>query len=201
MKPSAASATKSALRRELRRAVGNMSVEERAAASRRLCERLRRLALWEHAELVLFYHPLPDEPDLWPLALEKLGQGRSVALLGFRAEAGGYVPCEVRRLETDLRPGRYGVQEPGNHCPEVDTKRLDLTLVPGIGFTLGGDRLGRGKGHYDRILPRIPGFKCGVAFDCQLTSALPVEPHDTRLNGILTPTHWQSLAGQSSVVK
>jgi 5-formyltetrahydrofolate cyclo-ligase len=68
--------------------------------------------------------------------------------------------------------------------------RLDFALVPGLGFTTDGRRLGRGKGYYDRVLAQVRGFKCGVAFDQQIVDEIPAEPHDAQLDCILTPTRW-----------
>jgi 5-formyltetrahydrofolate cyclo-ligase len=63
-------------------------------------------------------------------------------------------------------------------------------MVPGIGFSLNGCRLGRGKGYFDRLLSGVSGWKCGVAFDWQVTVEIPAEEHDIRLNSIVTPTRW-----------
>jgi 5-formyltetrahydrofolate cyclo-ligase len=65
-----------------------------------------------------------------------------------------------------------------------------LILVPGVAFDLHGGRLGRGKGYYDRLLKELRGTTCGVAFDQQVVEAIPVEPHDVRLDHVLTPTRW-----------
>jgi 5-formyltetrahydrofolate cyclo-ligase len=65
-----------------------------------------------------------------------------------------------------------------------------LVLVPGVAFDLRGRRLGRGKGFYDRLLADAGGLKCGVAFDEQIVTEIPVEPHDVSVDCILTPTRW-----------
>jgi 5-formyltetrahydrofolate cyclo-ligase len=91
-----------------------------------------------------------------------------------------------------LGTGKFGVREPVASCEKIVLKHLDLILVPGLAFGLDGHRLGRGKGFYDRLLAVLHGPACGVAFDEQIVSVLPVEPHDLRLNCILTPTRWQS---------
>jgi 5-formyltetrahydrofolate cyclo-ligase len=66
-------------------------------------------------------------------------------------------------------------------------------LVPGVAFDLHGRRLGRGKGFYDRLLADVRGKTCGVAFDEQIVREVPVEPHDSDVNCILTPTRWIEL--------
>jgi 5-formyltetrahydrofolate cyclo-ligase len=101
---------------------------------------------------------------------------------------------EAARLMTcsQLVPGRFGVPEPEAGCPAVPLNQLDLILVPGVGFDSAGRRLGRGKGFYDRLLAQVRGHKCGVAFEQQLVTELPEEPHDVRVDSILTPTRWLS---------
>ena len=69
--------------------------------------------------------------------------------------------------------------------------RKDLVFVPGIAFDLVGRRLGRGKGFYDRLLAGVRGHKCGVAFDTQLVAEMPEEPHDMRVDSIITPSRWR----------
>jgi len=79
--------------------------------------------------------------------------------------------------------------------------RLDLALVPGVAFDLNGHRLGRGKGYYDRLLAMLTGPACGVAFDQQIVSQVPNEPHDVRLSCILTPTRWHDVTGPRAALK
>lgn len=140
---------------------------------------------------MLAFVPMEKEPDIWPVVVEAIQEGQQVALLRHAHDRDAYVPCIVRDLGRDLRPGQFGIMEPAPHCPIVNLMRLDFVLVPGIGFMFDGGRLGRGKGYYDRVLSGVPALKCGVAFDCQIVEKFPLEPHDVRLNCILTPTRWQ----------
>lgn len=182
--------SKALLRRELRQALALFPLPEQEVASRQLCERLRALPGWQTARAVLGFYPMAGEPDLRAVLEEAWGAGRQVSFPRFDPVAEVYEPCLVAGAQ-DLVPGRFGVREPAAYCPRFNAKHLDFTLVPGIGFSLNGDRLGRGRGYYDRLLSGVAGFKCGVAFDCQVVAELPVDPHDIRLNGILTPTRWQ----------
>ena len=161
-----------------------------ADASAQARARLESQPLWQRARCVLFFAPLPNELDLWPLVEPALAGGKTIALPKFDAATGAYSAAQIRDLEKDIRPGRFGVREPGEHCPAVDLNRLDLLLVPGVAFDPQGWRLGRGKGFYDRLLTRVSGTKCGVAFDEQIITEIPIEPHDVRMDCILTPARW-----------
>ena len=94
----------------------------------------------------------------------------------------------VTSPEDDLEPGILGIREPRPHCPEVDPAQVDWALIPGLAFDRQCYRLGRGGGHYDRLLPLMrPDALCwGMGFSCQIVAGLPVEPHDVPLSGVAT---------------
>ena len=174
-----------------------MSKPERAAASLQLCALLEKQELWQKAQSILFYAPLPDEPDIWQLLLDSIARKKTVLLPRFEVEQGHYSACLIRDVSRDLRAGKFGIREPVETCEKIPLNRLDLILVPGIAFDLQGHRLGRGKGFYDRLLATLHGPTCGVAFDQQIVERIPIEPHDIRLNYILTPTRWNCDSGRA----
>jgi 5-formyltetrahydrofolate cyclo-ligase len=181
---------KRALRKQVRTELKRMAPEERAAASAQARAALAAQALWKEAQSVLLFAPLPGELDVWPLLAEALSAGKQVALPRFVAERRTYVACQIQNPATDLEVGHFGIREPGRQCGRLSSKRLDLILVPGVAFDLQGRRLGRGKGYYDALLTALSGTACGVAFDQQIVTEIPVEPHDVRMNCLLTPTRW-----------
>jgi 5-formyltetrahydrofolate cyclo-ligase len=181
---------KAGLRRQMREALKNFSPAQRAADSEKIRQLLQGQSRWINARAVLLFVPLASEPDIRPLLAQALADGKVVALPRFSTDSGIYQPAQLRDSVHDLRPGPFGVLEPDSARPIIPANQLDFALVPGIGFSLVGGRLGRGQGHYDRLLAEVSGFKCGVAFDCQVADRLPMEPHDVRLNCILTPARW-----------
>src|SRR5215204_6804309 len=116
-------------------------------------------------------------------------EGKVVVLPRYEANSGAYQVCRITEPPQLVR-GEFGILEPSRECPVGELNKLDLALVPGIGFSLNGWRLGRGKGYFDRMLSEVRGWKCGVAFDWQVTVEIPTEPHDIRLDSIVTPTRW-----------
>jgi 5-formyltetrahydrofolate cyclo-ligase len=183
---------KAALRASLRARLQAVPPADRAAHSASLRARLRGQEPWRTARSVLFYAPLPDEPDVWPLVEEALAAGKTVLLPRFDPATQAYAACRVRNLSRDLAEGKFGIREPAHRCPTAGLNRLDLALVPGVGFTADGRRLGRGKGFYDRLLASVSGAKCGIGFDEQLVAQIPLGPHDICLDYLLTPTRWVS---------
>jgi 5-formyltetrahydrofolate cyclo-ligase len=181
---------KAALRGKIRERLRWITPERRVVESAQICARLKAADLWRTAGAILFFAPLPDEPDLWPLLELALKENKLVALPCFDAASREYFIQQVRDPVRDVLPGAFGIREPGTHCPVCPLNRLDLTLVPGVAFDSGGRRLGRGKGFYDRLLVLAGGVTCGVAFDEQIVAEVPVSPHDVTLTRILTPTRW-----------
>ena len=185
---------KAALRKRIHGALQKISPATRNAMSAQIRDRLKEQALWKNAGSVLFFAPLPVEPDIWPLLAEALAAGKTAALPRFDSASHGYVACRVQNLRNEIVTGQFGIREPGPRCVELPLNRLDLVLVPGVGFDLQGRRLGRGRGFYDRLLADVDGIKCGIAFDEQVVEEIPAGPQDIRLNVILTPTRFVKIA-------
>ena len=181
---------KRALRSRISTALKRMEPGERAAASARARSLLAAQTRWQTAQWVLFFAPLPEELDVWPLLTEALSAGKKVALPRFVAERGNYEPRQVLDPSADLRVGHFGIREPHSGCAPLPSTRADLILVPGLAFDLHGRRVGRGKGYYDQLLKGLQGTTCGVAFDHQIVDEVPAASHDVRLNCLLTPTRW-----------
>jgi 5-formyltetrahydrofolate cyclo-ligase len=192
---------KTALRAEIRAALKKIPPVERAAASRQACALLEAQPLWRNARSILFYAPLPDELDVWPLLLDAISAGKTTLLPRFDGEQGHYSVCQINDAARDIEAGKFGIREPNARCARISLNRLDLILVPGIAFDLQGHRLGRGRGFYDRLLAVLSGPACGVAFDQQIVSHIPTGPHDVRLSCILTPTRWQCESSPCAVLK
>jgi 5-formyltetrahydrofolate cyclo-ligase len=181
---------KRALRDQVLAALHGIPAAERIAASAQARALLKAQARWRTARSVLLFAPLPEELDIWPLLAEALSAGKTVALPRFVPATRSYEVCQVLDPETDLEVGHFGIREPGVGCDRYASDRLDLILVPGVAFDLHGGRLGRGKGYYDQLLGVWHGLTCGVAFEEQIIGEIPVEPHDVRMNYILTPARW-----------
>lgn len=179
---------KAAVRVTLRERLSALDPAGRAATSAQIAARVQTLPEWGTAHSVLLFVPLRDEPDLGSLLDGALASGRRVALPAFLPDTGVYAARWIQRPDRDLSPGRFGVPEPRPECPPASLAALDLALVPGLGFTRNGLRLGRGGGFYDRLLRDMSAVRCGVCRDEQVLDRLPVEPHDVRLQIVVTPS-------------
>jgi 5-formyltetrahydrofolate cyclo-ligase len=179
---------KSDLRSAMRWQLKKITEEKRASDSTKICASLERQDFFKNAASILFFAPLPEEPDLWPLLSDVLASKKLVALPCFDSENESYVPRRVGDIHVEIISGKFGIREAAPTCVAIPLQDLDLVLVPGVAFDSNGHRLGRGKGFYDRLLRNFTGKKIGVAFDEQIVDAVPAGKNDVRMDLILTPT-------------
>ena len=131
------------------------------------------------------YLPLGSEIDTGPLAAELARRGLALALprvdaidspMSFRAWSPG----------DPVVPDMQGCAAPLASAPQIEP---DLIFVPLVAFDAGGGRLGQGGGYYDRTLAALAGKRpvvIGLAFAGQEVERIPRDPHDQKLDGILT---------------
>ena len=154
-----------------------------AAASESIRKSIASLPRWQDARVVAAYAALPGEPDLRPLDWA----GEKTVLLP-RMDRDDLVFHAVTDA-TQLKSGAFGVMEPDpDQCPAFDPREAALIFVPGVAFTNEGGRLGRGRGFYDRLLASLPPelLRVGVCFPDQILADLPREPHDQKVDVVLS---------------
>ena len=180
---------KRALRRTVRERLEQLSPESRRVGSERVCAKVEAELAWSRASTVLLFVPVGTEIDVAPLLSAGLAAGKSVCLPSYEPQRDAFVPRRILSVSTDLVEGYRGIPEPRGTLPEVPLEALDFLIIPGLAFDLEGRRLGRGKGHYDRLLAFARGVTCGVGYDEQIVPDVPVESHDVKLNMVLSPSH------------
>jgi 5-formyltetrahydrofolate cyclo-ligase len=183
--PGDPAARKRALRAQARRAGAGLAEGERARRSRQVEARvlaLPELAAWRSVAL---YAPLRDEVRLEVLA-QRL-QERGCRLAYPRVDGLALALHWIGEGE-ELRSGPRGLLEPGPGAPLAPLDRLDAIVIPGLMFDRLGRRLGRGGGHYDRLLACLPAStrSFGLCLAEQLVAELPAEPHDLPVDWVVT---------------
>jgi 5-formyltetrahydrofolate cyclo-ligase len=187
--------SKDVLRWKIRARLEKLSAATREAASLKICAQLKEQPFFNNAATILFFAPLPDEADIWPLFQEVLAANKIVALPQFDAVAQNYIARRVQNLPDEIVTGQFWIREPKSSCAKIALADFDLLLVPGVAFDLRGNRLGRGQGFYDQLLAGVRGMKCGIAFDEQVVKEVPVGKMDVPADFILTPTRCLKIAG------
>jgi 5-formyltetrahydrofolate cyclo-ligase len=130
---------------------------------------------------------MPEEVQLYGLMRQALMDGKTVCLPLITGK-GTMEAVSFSSLD-DLVAGDYGILtvDPAKR-KIVPAEEIDLILVPGAAFDREGGRLGLGAGFYDRFMTeKAPqGYRCAMAFSCQLVEKVPMEPHDVAVQYIIT---------------
>jgi 5-formyltetrahydrofolate cyclo-ligase len=176
-------------RQKARLSMEGMTLGQLEEDSLAVCRLILESVVWERARQVMLFVPLSKELNVNLLMERALGDRKLIALPRFSTGKNVYEVCEIDNL-SGLMPGKFGVLEPPPDSQIMNTKQLDLAIVPGVAFTGLGSRLGRGGGFFDRLLARIPAIKCGVCFEQQVYPDVPVERHDIKMDMIATPNGW-----------
>lgn len=174
--------TKAQLRSEIR--AQPRAPEEEAEHSGQIRAHLRAWPPLRRAERIGVFLPLPYEPDLRPLLHELRAEGKSLAVPARRLDGVWYWAELEQLFETDIA---------GRNPPALDPAALEVILVPCRAVDRAGNRLGHGRGIYDRLLRGLPALILGVVYRRQVLEQIPAENHDVRLQGHVDErgVHWR----------
>lgn len=172
---------KSDLRKKIRTLKHTFSAEQLSSFSENVCSRLLSDADIIKANVILAYMPLPDEVDIQPL-IESLSAANKRILLP-EVVSDNEIVLREHHSKSDLKRGAFGILEPTGKI-FTDYSLLDVILVPGMAFDSKGNRLGRGKGYYDRFLAKVQAESAtlphliGVCFPFQIVEEVPTNEFD-----------------------
>lgn len=175
-------------KQELRKAVRNLKREYRQeqlmTLSLEVIDRLWKEPHFAKAKTVMLYCALPDEVDTRELIERCVEEGKKVLL----PKVTGETSMELRLYtgSADLAIGAFGILEPSGST-FTDFNTIEVAVIPGMAFDSYGNRLGRGKGYYDRFLSTLPArmYKIGVCFDFQKFEHIPAETNDIRMDIVI----------------
>ena len=175
---------KKELRAAMRRKNLGITLSERAAASGRIFARAELSEAFGRARTVGVFCSLADEPDTSEALARWSATGRRLAVPRVEGDVMRFYEYDPRTM----RPGAFGIAEPGPEARLCEPRELDLVIVPGTVFTAAGARMGRGRGYYDKYLaqPEVHAVKIGVCYAHQLVGELPSEPHDVAMDCVIT---------------
>ncbi len=158
--------------------------EARHRAAAAIARRLRRLEVIRRARAIGGFVALADEPPVLD-ALRRLESARLWAVPAWDPARRRYRFARWPEADDRWRRGPDGVPEP-DPPRWIAPARLDVVIVPGVAFDPTGRRLGRGGGHYDRLLARCRCAAVGVAWDSAIVPRVPVRPHDRPVAWVVT---------------
>jgi 5-formyltetrahydrofolate cyclo-ligase len=193
-----------ALRRQLRTQRQTLDDDKQFHLSQRAVQQLASHRFFRSAQHIACYLPNDGELDVTPLIDQAWAMGKTIYLPVLSSIHRNHLHFLPYRPDDELVCNRFGIPEPVVRSRRmVDLKRLDLVLLPLVGFDAKGNRLGMGGGFYDRsfaFLRRRKGwFKpglLGVAYDFQEVKSFKCNPWDVPLNGVVTETGIRLFTGK-----
>ena len=186
--------TKSALRAHMKAVIAKTSERERNKWSEDIAKHATALGEWDLSPILLAFLPMTGEVDTTGIISRAFKTGKVVGLPRMYGE-----DIEFHKIDTPdgpWDPHPYGVKEPAASLPIIDPCSDEdiYVITPGLCFDREGNRLGFGRGYYDRLITRCRVVKsrtiffAAVCFNIQLVESIPVDEHDCVVDAIITET-------------
>ncbi|MCM1138730.1 MAG: 5-formyltetrahydrofolate cyclo-ligase [Duncaniella sp.] len=174
---------KDEIRRNIKARKTLLSEAEKLSAAERVFNLLERTADFLLSDRILMYHSLPDELSTREF-IHKWSSSKHFYLPRVNGVNLEILPYD----ESQLALGSFHIEEPtGSDTSSIDD--IEMIVVPAVAYDRKGNRVGRGKGYYDRLLADSKARKVGVAYDFQVVDEIDAAPHDVRVDVIITESH------------
>ena len=170
---------KKLIRQQIKAKKAATSPSERTEWSDVIMNSIEIHPLFQRAKTILLYHSLPDEVQTHEF-IEKWRKNKHIVLPSVQ---GDRLILKTYSGKGCMKKGCFNIEEPtGEAFTTYDD--IDLAIIPGVSFDKRGNRLGRGKGYYDKLLPLQKAYKIGICFQFQLTDKLPTDVFDSPVNEV-----------------
>lgn len=166
---------------------------EKMTAADAVFDMLEKTAAFLMSDNILMYHSMPDELSTRRF-LDKWNTRKHFFLPRVNGVNLDILPYD----RSNLRLGAFHIEEPaGDETYSVND--IDLIIVPGVGYDPAGNRVGRGRGFYDRLLADSKATKIGVAYDFQVVDEIESEPYDVRVDIVITDRNYYHTASRRKI--
>jgi 5-formyltetrahydrofolate cyclo-ligase len=164
-----------------------MPADVRRAASITILNKVCALPQYAKAKAVLTYMGFGSEIETQSFLNRIIADGK-IAVLPRVDRASQALALHPVRSIAELLQGKWGILEPPTHAPMVSISAIDFVLIPGVAFDRLGNRLGYGRGYYDKLLSAAtPALaRVSAAFPCQIVDVVPVGSDDQQVHCVIT---------------
>jgi len=172
---------KAALRKHLLEKRDATSAELREISSEKIHQNLKKISAYTNSQNIACYFPIGSEINTYDIMLDILGQNKNLLLPRIvNDNLQFYIVSNLEKLEK----GIFDIMEPKDSCKKAEN--IDCILVPTIGISKSGDRLGYGRGYYDKFLSSTGAVKISLTYSKQIVKSIPSESHDIKIDLIIT---------------
>ncbi|MCM1292765.1 MAG: 5-formyltetrahydrofolate cyclo-ligase [Bacteroides sp.] len=174
---------KDRIRRRVKARKSLLNDNERLSSAAEVFKKLEALAAFAMSDRILIYNSLPDE-----LSTREF-------IDRWKEKKHFYLP-RVNGVDLDILPydssrthlGAFHIEEPDGE-DLTDPTMIEMVIVPGVAYDHNGNRVGRGKGYYDRLLRLTKALRIGVGYDFQIVDEISTEQHDVPVDIVITETN------------
>jgi 5-formyltetrahydrofolate cyclo-ligase len=181
--PEKISTEKKEIRRKIRELKKQLTEFQKQLEANTVFDKIESLPEFKAAKSILLYWSTPDELPTHKI-IKKWIDNKQIVLPTVH---GDDLVLKSYCSNGALKQGALGIWEPDSQ--EDYTENIDLVIVPGVAFDQTKNRLGRGKGYYDRYFMNNNSTKIGVAFDCQFLSEVPSSELDVKMDKVITASN------------
>ncbi|MGM9847249.1 MAG: 5-formyltetrahydrofolate cyclo-ligase [Muribaculaceae bacterium] len=173
---------KASIRKRMRELKKLLTDSQKSFAEQSVIEQIESLKEFAKAEKVLLYYSLPDELPTHEMAA-RWSKTKSIYLPRVAGEDMEILPYSADSLAS----GSFSISEP-QKGDILNPHLLDLVIVPAVAFDRHGNRVGRGKGFYDRFLTDLNVIKIGICYDFQIVEEIESSSHDIPVDMLVVAT-------------
>lgn len=178
------------IRRKIRASKSLLSAAEKKSAAEKVFAQLEEMAAFMLSDRILMYHSLPDELSTVDF-IDKWSGRKSFFLPRVNGVGLDILPYD----RATLRLGAFQIEEPqGDEITSIDD--IEMVVMPAVAFDRFGNRVGRGKGYYDRLMQHSKALKVGIGYDFQLVDEIEVEEHDIPVDIVITESKTYIIRGK-----
>lgn len=167
----------------------NMTTNQVLEKSNKIIDKLTLSEEYKKSKTVFIYMDFKNEVNTMGLIKKMLDKNKNVVIPYTDIVNTIIIPVEIKDLDNDLKISPFGYLEPKiEKINEVEIDKIDLIIVPGVVFDKRLNRIGFGKGYYDRILKkkRQDAKAVAIAYEFQVLDEIPFEEHDIKMDMIIT---------------
>lgn len=176
---------KKQLRKQIRERKKEFSLPEKIELSRPVFEKIEKEELFKEAKVVLLYYSMDDEVYTHDFVKKHY---KTKTILLPCVDGDDLILRQYLGIESMKAGEQFGILEPlGKEFNDLE--KIDLMIIPGVAFDKEKNRLGRGRGFYDRLLKTVNATKIGVCFDFQIVEQVPTEDFDVKMDVVISTTY------------
>ena len=175
---------KKEIRKTVRVLKNSTPQEERDARSLAIQETLLSMGVFEKPGTILLYHALPDEVNT-ELLLSTLSNRRGGKKRIILPVVEGEYLILKEYIPEEMSSGYRNISEPTGNL-QIDPSEIEFAVIPGIAFDSACNRMGRGKGFYDRFLKDFSGYSIGITYSELFCKSLPFDKNDIPVDKVIT---------------